>query len=62
MSLQVTFDGPVTVTGTPTGNRVFVIGTHYEAIRTGEKKVTAAELNEVLTAERDAFNPPSDKK
>jgi hypothetical protein len=35
------------------GNRVVVIGTHYELVKT----VTKAELDEVLTTERDAFNP-----
>ncbi|NBW87202.1 MAG: fibronectin type III domain-containing protein, partial [Planctomycetia bacterium] len=34
-------------------NRVVVIGTHYELVKT----VTKAELDEVLTTERDAFNP-----
>ena len=39
-----------------------MIGTHYEAVRTGGNRVTASELDQVLTAERDAFNPPSDKE
>jgi len=34
-------------------NRVVVIGTHYEFVKT----VTKAALNEVLTMERDVFNP-----
>ncbi|MBU6222308.1 MAG: fibronectin type III domain-containing protein [Planctomycetes bacterium] len=43
--------------GKPDGNRVVVIGTHYEPIRTGDRKVSVAELDEVLTKERDEFNP-----
>ena len=42
------------------GNRVVVIGTHYEVVRprrTGTTAVLKAELDEVLTTERDAFNP-----
>lgn len=39
------------------GNRVVVIGSHYEALRTGERRVTKAELYEILNAERDVFNP-----
>lgn len=39
------------------GNRVVVIGAHYEAIRTGVNKVTKAELDGVLNVERDVFNP-----
>ena len=42
--------------GEVTGNRVVVIGAHYEYL--GEK--TQAELNTVLRAERDEFNPPED--
>jgi hypothetical protein len=42
-----------TTDGTPAGTRVVVIGAHYEFLKT----VTTAELNEVLTAERDIFNP-----
>jgi len=38
-------------------NRVVVIGSHYEALRTGESRVTKAELYEILNAERDVFNP-----
>jgi hypothetical protein len=45
--------------GTPHGNRVVVIGTHYEALRTEDRRVTIAELSEILTSELDAFNPPS---
>jgi|GEM_PF-2722254 hypothetical protein len=46
--------------GADDGNRVVVIGTHYEVVRsarTGSSAVLKAELNEVLTTERDAFNP-----
>ncbi len=39
--------------GADDGNRVVVIGTHYELVKT----VTKAELDEVLTTERDTFNP-----
>jgi len=39
------------------GNRIVVIGAHYEALRTGDNKVTKAELESVLTSERDLFNP-----
>ncbi len=46
--------------GTPHGNRVVVIGTHYEALRTEDRRVTIAELSEILTSELDAFNRPSD--
>jgi hypothetical protein len=42
------------------GNRVVVIGTHYEALRTEDRRVTIAELSEILTSELDAFNRPSD--
>ena len=41
--------------GTPNGNRVVVIGAHYEKLKT----VSRAELDEVLTTERDIFNPAS---
>ncbi|NBX29354.1 hypothetical protein EBR04_02700, partial [bacterium] len=41
------------------GNRVVVIGTHYEALRTEDRRVTIAELSEILTSELDAFNRPS---
>jgi len=41
--------------GKPTGNRVVVIGAHYEYL--GERK--QAELNTVLREERDEFNPPA---
>jgi hypothetical protein len=46
--------------GADDGNRVVVIGTHYEVVRstrTGSSAVLKAELDEVLTTERDAFNP-----
>jgi len=46
--------------GADDGNRVVVIGTHYEAVRstrTGSAAILKAELNQVLTTERDAFNP-----
>jgi hypothetical protein len=46
--------------GADDGNRVVVIGAHYEAVRsarTGSAAVLKAELNQVLTTERDAFNP-----
>ena len=45
--------------GTPNGNRVVVIGTHYEALRTEDRRVTIAELSEILTSELDVFNRPS---
>jgi len=46
--------------GADDGNRVVVIGTHYEAVRstrTGSAAVLKAELNQVLTTERDIFSP-----
>jgi hypothetical protein len=46
--------------GADDGNRVVVIGAHYEAVRsarTGSAAILKAELNQVLTTERDAFNP-----